>query len=120
VSYHFERGNGYCEFNPGIGLEYDFTKDFRFHAGTYEGSKCLPVSYIGASWCLLELKWGIKACGGIAGFMGYNTKDRSEVLWAPIPALRVPRVVGKVGANIFIFLPHEDFKGGMGLQAFFD
>lgn len=118
ASYHFDRGNGYCEVNPGLGLEHEFKKNVQFHVGQYEGSKCRPISYIGASWCPVEL-YGVRGCLGLIGLIGYNAKDRSELMFAPVPAIKVP-IDARRGANIVFFIPHDDFKGGAGLQLTFE
>lgn len=114
ASYHLDRDRGYCEINPGIGLEHELARDVQLHVGVYEGSKCTQVSYIGPSWMGLRLPFGVRAGVGLLAFIGYE-KDRSQVLWAPVPAFHVP-IDARRGLNFAIFLPHDDFKGAVGLQ----
>lgn len=50
ASYHFHRGENYCEFNPGLGLLTRFHEDLTGVAGAYRNSGCNTSAYVGGIW----------------------------------------------------------------------
>ena len=120
-SYHVEN-NGYCQFNPGVGVEYGGEK-VRFVAGTYQNSLCYNSNYVGVSYAPLKLgNW--KAGAALLGVTGYKTKvDKhtgkfsDDPAFAPLPFISYER--RHWGLNILVIPPFDDFAGALGFQAKF-
>jgi hypothetical protein len=114
-SYHFDR-NGYCEVNPGVGMEHSIGLDVRLIAGSYQNSYCRPSSYLGASWMPVRFL-GVRFGAAVAGVTGYaidKSSKKDRMAWAALPVLAWE---GKRrGVNLVLLPPHEEFKGGVGLQ----
>lgn len=72
LSHHSERGR-YCETNPGLGINYNLTRDTRLLAGFYKNSLCRESKVAGVVWC--GMRYG-NACAGVgfACLTGYSTK----------------------------------------------
>lgn len=115
-SYHFQRGQGYCEVNPGTG--YERGERLRFVAGVFQNSNCRTSTYIGLSYSFVQ--WGSFSLGGaLAAFTGYDKvskeKQREDkVIFAPLPV--VSYEASRWGLNLIVLPPHDDFKGGVGVQ----
>lgn len=115
ASYHFER-RGYCEINPGIGLEHEISRTARFLAGSYQNSFCRSSAYVGASYMPISFS-GLRAGVALTGVTGYETDKnakRDRMIWAALPAIAYE---GKRrGVNLVLVPPYTDFKGAIGLQ----
>jgi len=113
ASYHFERQKGYCETNPGVGIEHG-NEDLRFVAGTYHNSLCLPSDYIGVSWSFLKLGNVRLGMAGLA-ITGYQKNKRgTEAIYALLPVVAYEGK--KWGANVIVIPPYDDFQGCLGFQ----
>src|SRR3990167_1172355 len=47
MSYHINRAEDYCEFNPGIGVARQFTGTLKSITGVYKNSGCQTSAYLG-------------------------------------------------------------------------
>jgi len=56
VSHHFQ-GSGYCETNPGLGIEYPLSRHTYASAGGYRNSYCDPTAYVGLGYETRAFKW---------------------------------------------------------------
>jgi hypothetical protein len=117
-SYHMERGKDYCEFNPGLGVEHDISKNTRAVIGQYNNSFCLPSAYLGVSYT--PFSFGNFRLGSafilVSGYDdGIKKKNQQQdVLFAPLGVLAYER--GKYGVNLIMVPPHGDFAGALGFQ----
>jgi hypothetical protein len=117
-SYHVEN-NGYCQFNPGVGVEYGGEK-VRFVAGTYQNSLCYNSNYVGVSYAPLKLG-DFKFGAALLGVTGYKVKvDRrsgkfsDDPAFAPLPFISYER--RHFGVNVLVIPPFDDFSGALGFQ----
>ena len=118
ASYHFER-KGYCEFNPGIGIEHQVPGNTRIVFGQYSNSFCRTSAYIGLHYTALTYgNW--KFGGALIAVTGYEKKPKTdkneqEILIAPLP------VIGwegkRYGFNLIFAPPDGTFAGAIGVQA---
>lgn len=114
-SYHFARKD-YCEVNPGVGFEHAIAADLRFIAGSYQNSYCRASSYLGASYVPLRLgAW--RAGAALLAVTGYEVDRKTKkdkLIIVPLPTLAYEGA--RLGVNLVMLPPREDFKGGIGLQ----
>jgi hypothetical protein len=111
-SYHLERDKQYCEVNPGVGIEHG--DKYRFVAGTYHNSLCQNSNYVGISATFVEVI-GLKFGTALLAITGYQkTKRGSEAVFAPLPF--VSWEGKRLGVNVALIPPYDDFKGALGLQ----
>ena len=111
-SYHVQRDKQYCELNPGVGIEHG--DKWRLLAGTYHNSLCATSNYAGVSYTFVEA-WGLKFGTALLAITGYEKSKRgTEAVIAPLPFVSLE---GKrLGANLVLIPPYDDFKGALGLQ----
>ena len=119
-SYHFDRKEDRCEFNPGLGLEHG--RDWRWHVGIYSNSDCKFSGFAGPSYSRAIIgKW--RAGLALLGFTGYQEEKRvngkvereDKVVLAPVLVLAYE---GKTrGVNVGYIPPDgDDFKGLIFVQ----
>jgi hypothetical protein len=78
LSKHSE--SGYCEVNPGLGVNYQASKDLRFGAGRYLNSKCRWSDVLGVSYT--PVHYGNFSFGAaLLRLTGY----RDQPVIAPLP-----------------------------------
>jgi hypothetical protein len=71
---------GYCEFNPGLGINYQLSENVRFGHGRYQNSKCSYTNITGISYCPVKVG---SFCFGMA-FLRL-THYRPNAIYAPLP-----------------------------------
>lgn len=84
LSKHSE--SGYCEVNPGLGINYQANGDLRLGAGRYRNSKCRWSDVIGASYTPLHMgdfSFGV----ALLRLTGY--RDQAVIAPLPIGAYRI-------------------------------
>ena len=119
MSFHFQRGKNYCEFNPGIGIEHDIAKNTRAVIGQYNNSFCLPSAYLGVHYS--PISYGNFRLGTafilVSGYDdGIKKKnEQQDILFAPLGVISYE--VGKYGLNLVMVPPHGGFRGAIGVQA---
>lgn len=71
---------GYCEVNPGLGINYQINDDLRFGHGRFKNSKCHYTDITGLSYCPIKLG---AFCFGVAflRLTGYGPSP----IYAPLP-----------------------------------
>ena len=111
-SYHVQRDKQYCEMNPGVGIEHG--DKWRLVAGTYHNSLCTTSNYAGASYTFGEV-WSLKFGTALLAITGYEKSKRgTEAVIAPLPFVSWERK--RLGANLVLIPPYDDFRGAVGLQ----
>jgi hypothetical protein len=71
---------GYCEVNPGLGLNYQISENVRFGHGRYQNSKCSYTNITGLSYCPVKVGG---FCFGMA--LVRLTGYRPSAIYAPLP-----------------------------------
>lgn len=107
ASYHLKR-NGYCEFNPGVGVE--LGANLRFIAGEYRNSFCDTTVYAGGSYTR-ALFGPVRAGVTMVVATGY---PNGTMVTPPVPTLMLEGE--RYGANVIIAPPIGKYSGVVGLQ----
>lgn len=118
-SYHVERKEADCEFNPGIGIEHG--RKLRMHVGVYSNSDCRFSGFAGFSYSEpIGGRWRLG--GAVLGFTGYHSekkgddgKVRREDKVKLAPMLVLGYEGKKRGINIG-FIPGEQILAKLGLK----
>jgi hypothetical protein len=71
---------GYCEVNPGLGLNYQISENVRFGHGRYQNSKCSYTNITGLVYCPVKVGG---FCFGMA--LVRLTGYRPSAIYAPLP-----------------------------------
>jgi hypothetical protein len=72
--------SGYCEVNPGLGINYQISENVRFGHGRYQNSKCSYTNITGLSYCPVKVG---SFCFGMA--LVRLTGYRPSAIYAPLP-----------------------------------
>lgn len=90
VSYHFDRSQGNCEFNVGVGYQQFLSKHIYMTGGVYKNSPCqvAPYAMLGYEFDLIGKNIGVGAFGGLVG--GYEDDNFGTAPVLPgLPYIRI-------------------------------
>lgn len=118
-SYHFNRNEENCEFNPGLGIQYylddyDFLEDDYVAAGVYKNSPCRTAAYGFYGVETDTSKWyGVGIAGGLVS--GYTQEDFSTAPVVAYPYFRLGARRHRVNARLVV-LPVPDGLVGLAVN----
>lgn len=116
LSYHFDRGKHYRDFNYGAGAEMLLSPDHALIAGIYQNSEDRTSKYLGYEW--RPLHWqpsGLRVSAGVALSLidGYPSENNRGWFIAPLPTVSVESK--KLGAN-FVLIPNVHNGAAVAVQ----